>query len=87
MELSLGSSAHGAGRRLSRHKAIKFSSGMNVREKLKLRNIQVFSNSNRGLQEEIPEAYKDVDQVVEVTDGCGLSLKVARLIPLVVVKG
>ncbi|UCH94393.1 MAG: RtcB family protein [Candidatus Aminicenantes bacterium] len=87
MELSLGSSAHGAGRRLSRHKAIKFSSGMNVREKLKKQNILVFSYSNKGLREEIPEAYKEIDEVIDVTHGAGISKKVARMIPLVVVKG
>jgi tRNA-splicing ligase RtcB len=87
MELTLGSSAHGAGRRLSRHQAIKFSSGMNVREKLKKSNILVFSHSNKGLREEIPEAYKEIDEIIDVTDGANISKKVARLIPLVVVKG
>jgi len=87
MEVSLGSSAHGAGRRLSRHKAIKFSSEMNVRERLKDKNILVFSHSNRGLREEIPEAYKEIDEVVKVTEGAGISQKVARLIPLLAVKG
>lgn len=87
MDLTFGSSAHGAGRRMSRHKAIKFSSNMNVREKLKKKNILVFSHSNRGLKEEIPEAYKDIDEVIEVTEGSGISKKVARLIPLIVVKG
>jgi len=87
MELSLGSSAHGAGRRLSRNQAIKVSSGMNVRENLKKRNILVFSHSNKGLREEIPEAYKEIDEIIDVTDGAEISKKVARLIPLVVVKG
>jgi tRNA-splicing ligase RtcB len=87
MELSLGSSAHGAGRRLSRSKAIKYSSGMNVREKLKKKNILVFCHSNKGLREEIPEAYKEIDEVIDVTDGAGISKKVARMVPLVVVKG
>ncbi len=87
MDLTFGSSAHGAGRRMSRHKAIKFSSDMNVREELKKKNIFVFSHSNRGLKEEIPEAYKDIDEVIEVTEGSGISKKVARLIPLIVVKG
>jgi tRNA-splicing ligase RtcB len=87
MEVSLGSSAHGAGRQLSRHKAIKVSAGMNVREKLKEKNILVFSYSNKGLREEIPEAYKDIDQIIEVTEGAGISAKVARMVPLVVVKG
>jgi len=87
MGLTFGSSAHGAGRRMSRHKAIKFSSNMNVREELKKKNIFVFSHSNRGLKEEIPEAYKDIDEVIKVTEGSGISTKVARLIPLIVVKG
>ncbi len=87
MELAFGSSAHGAGRQLSRHKAIKLSSGMNVREDLKQKNILVFSHSNKGLREEIPEAYKAIDEVVEVTIGAGISEKVARLVPLIVVKG
>ena len=87
MALTFGSSAHGAGRRMSRHKAIKFSSNMNVREKLKEKNILVFSHSNRGLKEEIPEAYKEIEEVIEVTHGSGISKKVARLVPLVVIKG
>ncbi len=87
MELSLGTAAHGAGRRMSRNKAIKFAANMDVREKLKKDNILVFSHSNRGLKEEIPEAYKDIDEVIKVTDGAGIAQKVARLVPLVVVKG
>lgn len=87
MEITLGSSAHGAGRRMSRHKAIKFSANMNVREKLKKKNILAFSFHNKGLREEIPEAYKEIDEVIEVTEGAGISEKVARLVPLVVIKG
>jgi len=87
MEISFGTSAHGAGRRLSRHKAIKFAQEINVRDRLKSKNILVFSNSKRGLKEEIPEAYKDIDDVIEVTEGSGISEKVARLVPLVVIKG
>lgn len=87
MEVSLGSSAHGAGRRMSRHKAIKFSAGMDVREELKKNNILAFSFHNKGLREEIPEAYKEIDDVIQVTEGAGISQKVARLIPLVVIKG
>jgi tRNA-splicing ligase RtcB (3'-phosphate/5'-hydroxy nucleic acid ligase) len=87
MNISLGSSAHGAGRRLSRHKAIKFSADTNVRESLKQKNILVFSLSERGLKEEVPEAYKDIDDVIDVTEGAGISKRVARLVPLVVIKG
>jgi tRNA-splicing ligase RtcB len=85
--MTFASSAHGAGRRLSRHQAIKFSAGTDVREKLKKNGILVFSFSNRALQEEIPEAYKDIDDVVDSTVASGISSKVARLRPLVVIKG
>jgi tRNA-splicing ligase RtcB len=85
--LTFASSAHGAGRRLSRHQAIKLAAGTDVRGKLKNNGILVFSLSDRALQEEIPEAYKDVDDVVEATVASGISRKVARLRPLVVIKG
>ncbi len=87
MNLTFGSSAHGAGRRLSRSKAIKFAADINVRESLRQRNILVYCVSKSGLKEEIPEAYKDIDEVIDVTSGSGISQKVARLVPLVVVKG
>lgn len=87
MAISLGSSAHGAGRQLSRNKALKITQGINVRESLKSRNILVFSHSAKGLREEVPQAYKDIDDVIAVTEGAGLSQKVARMVPLVVVKG
>ena len=81
------SSAHGAGRRLSRHQAIRLAAQEDVRERLRGRGISVFSLSNQGLKEEIPEAYKDVDDVVATTVLAGISAKVARLRPLLVVKG
>jgi tRNA-splicing ligase RtcB len=84
---TFSSSAHGAGRRLSRHQAIKLSAGDDVREKLRRRGVLVFSLSSQGLREEIPEAYKDVDDVVAATVTAGISEKVARLRPLLVVKG
>ncbi len=87
MDISLGSSAHGAGRLLSRHGAIKQAAGTNVRQELKQKNILVFTHSERGLKEEVPAAYKDIDDVIAVTEGAGISKKVARLIPLIVVKG
>jgi tRNA-splicing ligase RtcB len=80
-------SAHGAGRRLSRHQAVKLAGQGDVRERLGRSGILVFSLSNQGLKEEIPEAYKDVDDVVDVTVASGISAKVARLRPLLVVKG
>jgi tRNA-splicing ligase RtcB len=85
--MTFASSAHGAGRRLSRHQAIKLSAGTDVRGRLKGHGILVFSFSDRALQEEIPEAYKNVDDVVESTVASGISEKVARLRPLVVIKG
>jgi len=87
MEISLGSSAHGAGRQLSRHKALQLTSNMDVKDRLKKKDILVFSFSGKGLREEVPEAYKEIDEIVEVTEGAGISDKVARMIPLVVVKG
>lgn len=87
MEVSLGSSAHGAGRRMSRHGAVKYAADINVAGRLKQKNILAFSHSRRGLKEEIPEAYKEIDEVVEVTEGAGISKRVTRMIPLVVVKG
>ncbi|MCP4218444.1 MAG: RtcB family protein [bacterium] len=87
MELSFGTSAHGAGRRLSRSKAVKFAAKINVREKLRNKNILAFCLSKKGLKEEIPEAYKDIDDVIEVTEGAGISARVARMVPLVVIKG
>lgn len=87
MALTFGSSAHGAGRRMSRHRAIKFSQHTDVRKELGNKNILAFSHSNRGLKEEIPEAYKEIDEVARITHEAGISEKVARLKPLVVIKG
>jgi tRNA-splicing ligase RtcB len=84
---TFSSSAHGAGRRLSRHQAIKLSAGADVRDRLRKQGVLVFSLSSQGLKEEIPEAYKDVDDVVAATVDAGISEKVARLRPLVVIKG
>ena len=87
MDLTFGSSAHGAGRRLSRHQAIRYAGETNVREKLKEKGILVFSLSAHALKEEIPEAYKPIDEVVKSTEEAGISQRVARMTPLVVVKG
>jgi len=85
--LTFASSAHGAGRRLSRHQADKLAAQSDVRERLKKNGVLVFSHSEQGLREEIPEAYKNVDDVVDVTVASGISEKVARLRPLLVIKG
>jgi len=87
MAVSFGSAPHGAGRRLSRHQAVRSASGRDVTQDMRRRGVQVFALSRRGLLEEIPEAYKDVEEVVKITETAGLAARVARLDPLLVVKG
>ena len=87
MDIAFGSSCHGAGRRLSRVKAKRTIRGSELRQELEQRGIIIRSDSDPGLAEEAPEAYKDIEDVVEVTHGAGLAEKVARLKPLAVVKG
>jgi tRNA-splicing ligase RtcB len=87
MAETFGSTCHGAGRLLSRHQAIKQARGRNIPEELGTQGIFVRSASKKTLAEEMPEAYKDVSQVVEVVHRAGISRKVARLRPLGVVKG
>ena len=87
MDKSLGSCCHGAGRRLSRSKAIKIAKGRAINRELEDRGIFVQSRGKKTLKEEIPEAYKDVSQVVEVVHKADLARKVARLRPLGVIKG
>ena len=81
------STCHGAGRVMSRHKALRTVSGTELRRRLEAAGIAVRGASARGLAEETPEAYKDVNAVVEAAEGAGLCRKVARLVPLGVVKG
>jgi tRNA-splicing ligase RtcB (3'-phosphate/5'-hydroxy nucleic acid ligase) len=78
---------HGAGRRLSRTAAKKGRDVAEVRRKLEEQGIVVRSETRQGLLEEIPEAYKDVDEVIEVVHRAGLAHKVARLRPIGVIKG
>ena len=87
MEQSFGSSCHGAGRVLSRSQAVKRSKGRAISRELEDKGIFVQSRGVKTLKEEIPEAYKDVSQVVEVVHKAGLAKKVARLRPLGVIKG
>lgn len=79
--------AHGAGRRMSRHAARRKVSVSKLIEGLKKKGILVKSYSMRGIGEEAPIAYKDVDGVVNVVQGADLAQKVARLVPLAVIKG
>jgi tRNA-splicing ligase RtcB len=84
---AFASTCHGAGRTLSRHQAAKTVQGRELRRRLEDEHIAVRGASWRGLAEETPEAYKDVDAVVEVAEGAGLCRRVARLVPVGVVKG
>ena len=85
--LSFGSSCHGAGRRMSRRQASKTWRGRTVVDDLARRGILIRSRSPRGVAEEAPGAYKDVDAVVDAAHRAGLSAKVARLTPVLCVKG
>jgi tRNA-splicing ligase RtcB len=85
--LSFSSSCHGAGRAMSRHQATRSWRGRQVVDELAERGIIVRSPSMRGVAEEAPGAYKDVTAVVDAADSAGLSHKVARLEPLVCIKG
>jgi len=85
--LSFSSSCHGAGRAMSRSQALRTWQGRQVVDELAARGIIVRSPSSRGVAEEAPGAYKDVSAVVDAADAAGLSRKVARLVPLVCVKG
>jgi tRNA-splicing ligase RtcB (3'-phosphate/5'-hydroxy nucleic acid ligase) len=85
--LSFSSSCHGAGRAMSRHKALHIWKGRQVIDELAGRGIIVKSPSPRGVAEEAPGAYKDVGAVVDAADAARLSRKVAKLVPLVCVKG
>ncbi len=81
------STCHGAGRTMSRKEATRRLSGQEVVKKLESKGIVVKCWSLRGIAEEAPQAYKDVDSVVDVVHNAGLSKKVARLVPLAVIKG
>ena len=87
MERSFGSTCHGAGRVMSRSKAKKTVWGEDLREELQSSGIQVRAGSMAGLAEEAPQAYKDVDAVVNTVAGAGIAKKVARLVPVAVIKG
>lgn len=87
MEQSFGSSCHGAGRVLSRSSAIKKAKGRSIQRELENKGIIVQAGGKNTLKEEMPEAYKDVSEVVESVHQAGLARKIARLRPLGVIKG
>jgi len=86
-EQAFGSSCHGAGRSMSRHEAFRRFRGRQIADDLAERGIIIRSPSSRGIAEEAPAAYKDVTRVVDAADAAGLSRKVARLEPVVCIKG
>jgi len=87
MEETFGSTCHGAGRVMSRHQAIKAAKGRDVVRELENRGIIVRGASRGTIIEEIPDAYKDVTDVVNVVHNAGISRKVAKLLPMGVIKG
>jgi tRNA-splicing ligase RtcB (3'-phosphate/5'-hydroxy nucleic acid ligase) len=87
MTRAYGSSCHGAGRRMSRHQAMRQWGGRQVVDDLRKQGIEVRTRSLRGVAEEAPGAYKDVSEVVEAADRAGLSKRVARVVPVICVKG
>jgi tRNA-splicing ligase RtcB (3'-phosphate/5'-hydroxy nucleic acid ligase) len=86
-ECAFASACHGAGRRLSRHQALKRWQGRQVVDELAQRGILVRSPSSRGVAEEAPGAYKDTAAVVEAAHAAGLARKVAMLRPVICIKG
>jgi tRNA-splicing ligase RtcB len=87
MELAFGSACHGAGRAMSRHQALRQWRGSEVVQHLAANGILIRSRSMRGVAEEAPGAYKDVREVVDAADRAGLARTVARLEPVICIKG
>jgi len=87
MQETFGSTCHGAGRVMSRHQAIKKAQGRQIDRELEQQGIIVRSASRNTLAEEMPAAYKDIDEVVRVVHETGISRKVAKLRPIGVIKG
>jgi tRNA-splicing ligase RtcB len=87
MKRSFGTTCHGAGRKLSRTAAVKLAAGRRIDKELDAIGIVARARGHKGLAEEQPAAYKDVDHVVDVVDTLGISKKVARLRPVGVIKG
>jgi tRNA-splicing ligase RtcB len=87
MEQTFGTACHGAGRQMSRTQAVKHAHGRRIDKELEQKGILARAHSWRGLAEEQPDAYKDVNLVVDVVHNANLAAKVARLRPIGVVKG
>src|ERR1700693_4257104 len=87
MERSFGTTCHGAGRVISRTAAVRATGSRRIDKELEAAGVIARAQSRKGLAEEQPKAYKNVDDVVEVVDRAGLSKKVARMRPVGVIKG
>jgi len=87
MDLSFGSTAHGAGRTMSRSKARRNYTEDYVKKSLNDKGVFIKALTRDGVVEETPEAYKDVDAVVNVSHNLGIASKVAKLVPIGVIKG
>lgn len=87
MNLTFGSAAHGAGRMMSRSAAKRSLTSKEVTKQLESKGIYIKSLTREGIVEESPNAYKDVDIVADVSHNLGIATKVARLVPLCVIKG
>jgi tRNA-splicing ligase RtcB (3'-phosphate/5'-hydroxy nucleic acid ligase) len=87
MERTFGTTCHGAGRAMSRTAAVKHAAGRRIDKELEAKGVIARAQSHKGLAEEQPSAYKNVDDVVEVVHQAGLSRKVARMRPIGVIKG
>jgi Uncharacterized conserved protein, COG1690 len=85
--ISFSSASHGAGRAMSRHEALRRWNGRMVKKDLESRGILIRSRSLRGIAEEAPGAYKDIESVADATEMAGLARKVAFLRPKVCIKG
>ncbi len=87
MQRAFGSACHGAGRAMSRHQALHNWNGRHVVDDLEGHGILIRSPSMRGVAEEAPGAYKDVSMVVDAADHAGLARKIARVVPIICIKG
>jgi tRNA-splicing ligase RtcB len=86
-ELTFGSCAHGAGRVMSRKAALRSVRGETIKAQLEQKDIQIRAGGWKSIAEEAPQAYKDIDEVVQVVHDLDISRKLARLVPLTVIKG
>jgi tRNA-splicing ligase RtcB len=87
LELSFGSTAHGAGRTMSRSAAKRSFTAEGVKSGLESKGIYLKALTKEGVVEETPDAYKDVDSIANVSHSLGIATKVARLVPIGVIKG